>query len=123
MRPMSKAAKAEAYDALKSDRDTLSEVTWHLLNGHTPDASETISHDGDTYEYQLYGALRMNGGVLVQVFQSPGQSHGITVHRFDDWLATMKDWPYGDFYTDVRNAADKLRITRQRMYDKEKESA
>ena len=118
MRKMSKAAKAEAYYALRADNAILSEVLWHMVNGYAPNATEIVERlDGDMYKFQLYGALRANGGTLVKVFCSPGQSNSVEVFTFDDWLRTMATWPHGDFYTECRIAADKLRMARNRLYE------
>lgn len=123
MPKMSKAAKAEAYGALEVERDLWAQLAWHNVNGHAPDAMQVVEHDGDTYEYRLYGAQRANGGILVTVFRSPGQSASLEVFRFDDWLNTMNKWPFGNFYTEVKISADKLRIEREKLYAKERESA
>ena len=122
---MSKAAKAEAYGALEVERDLWAQLAWHTINGHAPDAIQVVEHDGYTYEYRLYGAERANGGILVSVFHSPGQSASVEVFQvfyFDDWLATMNKWPFGDFYTEVKIAGDKLRMAREKLYATERES-
>lgn len=117
MRGMSKAAKAEAYDALARERDVHREFVWLIANGYEPDAVETVEHDGDTYEFKLYGARRLCGGLAVKVFKSPGQSHSVEIWYFDDWFQTMRNWPYGDFYTECKIAAERLSVARHRIFE------
>ena len=121
MRKMSKAAKVEGYDRLKSERDALDMFAWHVVNGHKPDAVEIVkeSNDDGTYEISLYGAARVDGGTVAIVFKHPiNQFHHVDVERFEDWVRKMRDLPYcGGSYTELKIAADRLRVAQRKAWD------
>ena len=130
MRKMSKAAKANAYDALARERDALSRVAHAVFNGVAPNAIETVIDDAGndrsyvcTYEYRLYGALRADGGTLVQVFRAPNQPAQVQVHVFDDWLTMIEKCPYGiGVSTEIKCAADRLKTARAALCGHAKEA-
>jgi hypothetical protein len=125
MGKMSKAAKADAYDALEADRDLLREVMWHVFNGNVPDAVESVVEpdDGGWYEFRLYGVRRARGGVLVQLFHHGGQSSHVDVKTFDDALRWAKDLPFGvGINTEVKIVFERLEAARRRNLDQQREA-
>lgn len=124
MRKMSKAAKAEGYDKLSTERDLLAVFAWHTVNHHVPDATEVVLDGESTYLFQLYGSMRANGGILAVTFQHPGQANSVDVYNFDDWLRVVAKMPFGiGINTDVKIAAERLSVKRHNIFEKEKETA
>lgn len=122
MAKMSKATKAERYDSIVSERDLWREVSWCLLNDRKPDFVEEFEHDGDRYEFRLYGAMRAHGGLLVRVFHCEGQSNATDASYFEAWVRSVDKIPYGtDGDTKTKIAAERLSIARRRLYDAERE--
>lgn len=119
MRKMSKAAKAEAYDALKREREVYAELAWLTFNEHKPDAVESFIRDDSEYEFRLYGATRAHGGIVVCVFRHPGQTNGIDAIYFDDWILYTNSLPYGcGNSTEIKIATERLRVERNALYTK-----
>lgn len=118
---MSKAAKAAAYDALSHERDLYALLVHFYENNIVQDATEVVVDGDSVYLFHLYQVMRGNGGTLVRVHRCDGQAANVDVSTFDDWLtATGKMQHDGRVFTDVKIAADKLRLARQRIYDAEK---
>lgn len=85
-------------------------IHWQY-NGRKADAVETFRYDGDTYRWELWGAMSPAGGLLVMVHKHKGQSDFVTIRRFDDARPNE--------YAPIphRTAYSSLSIARQRMYD------
>lgn len=49
-----------------------------------PDAVTTVRFDGWSHRYELYGATRADGGVVVIISKTKGQADSITARRLDD---------------------------------------
>ena len=119
MRGMSKAAKAEAYDALRKDRDAAQEIATALLTGEEPDATAHICEDVDgEYEFRLYRCLRAHAGIVVEIYRHCDQKASISIRHCDDFLATINRLPYQGFFTDLKIAADTLRRARAEIYQR-----
>jgi hypothetical protein len=123
MRKMSKAAKAEAYDAVKTELSLYQEYAWHLVNNEPADASENIVDSVFTYgcrtEFLLYGAFRASGGVIA-IIQHDGHSNSLTLESFDNWLIKCNALPYGiDHITAIKIVAERMAITRRKLFNGE----
>lgn len=126
MRKMSKAAKADAYDALESECSSLRGLA-HLMINESDPPMERVCVDryderlgvSEQYELRLYGATRADGGTLLTLFHYPGQSITVSSYHFDTWLRNANETlPYGiGLNTEIRIAADKLRQARSKLLD------
>ena len=118
MRKMSKAAKIEHYDRLKDERDAYERFAWHIVNGHKPDAVEKVTGSGTddegVLEFKLYGALRMDGGLLVTVYSHPvNEFDSVECERFEDWMRRIESKPFGiGNLTEIKIACERLRAKR-----------
>lgn len=122
-RKMSKAAKAAEYDVVASERSRWAEMTWMLVNHYPPDAVESFIHDGDVYEFRLYGALRGHGGLLMQVFRSDVNQHAsVELYVFDAWARDVAGLPFTDHTTEVKIVAEKLARHRSGLFAAERAS-
>lgn len=115
MRKMSKAAKAAAYDALKSERDAFAEYAWHVANRKNWDASDQIDGDRDAHEvtrFDVYGLERAHGGIVVILHYYDGQSTSVNVEYFDTWCEKIRALGYATEYTTALQNA-RLELMRQ----------
>ena len=119
MRKMSKADKAAGYLALLEECNTYKLVTYFWINGILPDAAEVVALDDEVQEFRLYGALRADGGTLVAIHRVDGQPASAEAIRFDEWVQRCAKLPYGDRYTDIKIACERLQAARRQIYDRE----
>ena len=112
-------SKKLTYAELDAERSRLAKsvgllgIALNLTLHGKPDATEQVSHEGDRWKLQLYGARRADGGLVVETFYHPGQSRHSAVHYLDDLTripARLSDG--GMKYTE---ALSRLRSTRDRI--------
>ena len=83
-------SKKLTYAELDAERSRLAKsegllnIALNLTLHGKPDATEQVSHEGDRWKLQLYGARRADGGFVVETFYHPGQSPHSAVHYLDD---------------------------------------
>jgi hypothetical protein len=132
MRPMSKKAKAESYDALKNERDALAEYAWHIVNRKDADAFTTIEGSltigevtrlddmlkGEVTRFDVYGMDRAHGGIVVIAHYYDDQSASCTVEYFEAWAAKIHNLGFATEHTSALQYAReelqrKLRLKRE----------
>ena len=119
-------SKKLTYAELDAERSRLAKsegllsIALNLTLHGKPDATEQVSHEGDRWKLQLYGARRADGGLVVETFYHPGQSPHSAVHYLDDLTripARLSDG--GMKYTD---ALSRLRCARDRIVSESERS-
>ena len=119
-------SKKLTYAELDAERSRLAKsegllsIALNLTLHGKPDATEQVSHEGDQWKLQLYGARRADGGLVVETFYHPGQSPHSAVHYLDDLTripARLSDG--GMKYTD---ALSRLRCARDRIVSESERS-
>ena len=106
-------AELDAERARLAKSEGLLGIALNLTLHGKPDATEQVSHEGDRWKFQLYGARRADGGFVVETFYHPGQSPHSAVHYLDDLTgipARLSDG--GMKYTE---ALSRLRSVRDRI--------
>lgn len=118
---LSNKDKIEAHDNLTRELSAYTRFAWHVVNGHAPDAVETVTEpDGGEHVFSLYGCTRMDGGILTYTFKHPiNQHHHVDVHYFDAWCAIVdRTVRHGiGLGTETHIAKDRLRAVQRRMLD------
>jgi hypothetical protein len=102
---------AERARLAKSER--LLGIALNLTLHGKPDATEQVSHEGDQWKLQLYGARRADAGIVVETFYHPGQSPHSAVHYLDDLTripARLSDggMKYTEALSRLRSARDRI---------------
>ena len=119
-------SKKLTYAELDAERSRLAKsegllsIALNLTLHGKPDATEQVSHEGDQWKLQLYGARRADGGLVVETFYHPGQSPHSAVHYLDDLTripARLSDG--GMKYTE---ALSRLRCARDRIVSESERS-
>jgi hypothetical protein len=120
MRKMSKAAKAEAYDALDRERALLAEFAYFMVNADTlpPDARHTDDESNCVTEYRLYGVDRSHGGLLAIIVDERGLHRSVRVHDFEEWLRDVKAMSHHDSTYPAKVAAETLERIRRMSWQK-----
>ena len=102
---------AERARLAKSER--LLGIALNLTLHGKPDATEQVSHEGDQWKLQLYGARCADAGIVVETFYHPGQSAHSAVHYLDDLSqipARLSDggMKYTEALSRLRSARDRI---------------
>ena len=112
-------SKKLTYAELDAERSRLAksegllDIALNLTLHGKPDATEQVSHEGDRWKFQLYGARRADGGFVVETFYHPGQSPHSAVQYLDDLTRIPGRFSEGGMkYTD---ALSRLRSARERI--------
>ena len=112
-------SKKLTYTELDAERSRLAKsegllsIALNLTLHGKPDATEQVSHEGDRWKLQLYGARRADGGLVVETFYHPGQSPHSAVHYLDDLTripARLSDggMKYTEALSRLRSARDRI---------------
>ncbi len=112
-------SKKLTYAELDAERSRLAKsegllsIALNLTLHGKPDATEQVSHEGDRWKLQLYGARRADGGLVVETFYHPGQSPHSAVHYLDDLTripARLSDggMKYTEALSRLRSARDRI---------------
>ena len=130
MRPKSKAAKAEGYDALKRKLDVYEEFAWHIANGIVPDHCEIAwAGDNDTpetlhsahYEFAVYGTMRAHGGIVaIKYVSDVNKSASIDLHYCSDYEKIDQAKGY-ERQLPLRIAWERCRVAMSRIWQGERE--
>lgn len=115
-RKLSRAALEEELSRVRRAYDVHTIAMYEMANHPEPDASETIvpeNYPHQHYELRLYGARRVDGGLVVTVYTCPGQPKHVDV----DWLDDMA-YPSLPDYLPFRSAVERFKIVRSFLIDR-----
>ena len=106
-------AELDAERARLAKSEGLLGIALNLTLHSKPDATEQVSHEGDRWKLQLYGARRADGGFVVETFYHPGQFQHSAVHYLDDLTripARLSDggMKYTEALSRLRSARDRI---------------
>ena len=71
----------------------------------------------------LYKCLSVGHFKICKIETWRNRTTNQRIRVFDSWFATKQNWPHGDFYTEVRIAADNLRYARNKIIDDDSRKA
>ena len=132
MRPMSKKAKADAYDGVKADRDVLQELAHILVGGEEVTAIRVIDQcselydkhahieEGEVHEYRLYRATWGHGGIVMYAHHLKGQRPSVTAYMFERWIEQVGEFPHGiGLGTEIKIVCEHFQRARREAYDRQ----
>ena len=110
---MRKITKAERLAELerKAAQADIYTLALQLLYTEECNARERCKEEKDghgRYLFEIYGATRACGGILIIRFKHPGQKDSVTAYYAEEWVSHMRSDP--NMPIELRGVADRLRI-------------